>query len=204
MAVNDIYQATVTGSIDGQQTNNVLNFRDSDVLVGDENTLAEAICECFIDSLIPGLSSDFTLQQVSVKKILPTAGNEAIFTPATGAIGGIAGSLPSFNAAVLSLRTAKGSKSGRGRMYLAGLPNTGENASRVSDSLQSVIVAFAVCMIGKFVSGPLLEGFEWGVLSKKNLAATPGDQSSWWSPITETVVNQSIGTMRSRKIGSGS
>jgi hypothetical protein len=204
MANNEIVQLTIKGTLDGQDTNNVLHLRSTSSILYDEEALAEAIIECFVDSLLPGLSSDFTLHSVSAKRILPSVGNEVIVNAPANSNGLVSGSLPSFNAAVISLRSAVGSKSGRGRMYIAGIPNSGETASMVSTSLQSTLAAFVTCMFGKFVSDLSLSGFEWGVFSRKNHQAVPNDMPSWWRAITSASVNSAIGTMRSRKVGSGS
>lgn len=203
MALGDIVQVTVNGEIDGQRTANVLHFKDQVVATGDESTLAQAVMDCVTSALLTGLTTDYKLTSVSAKRILPTVGNEVILVAPGGSAGSIAGSLPSFNAAVISLRSNRAGKSGRGRMYIAGIPNSGESASQVSSTLQAVLAAFITCLVGKFVGLLPSEGFNWGIFSRKNYALTPGTESTWWSEVTQAVVNSDIGTMRSRKLKVG-
>jgi hypothetical protein len=204
MAAGEIYQATIEGKLDGQITNNVMHFRGTNNITGSEQSLADSVLDCVLTTLLPGLSNEFHIDRVRVRRILPTAGNEVTAEAPGNSLGATTGSLPSFNAAVLSLRSANGSKSGRGRMFIAGIPTGGEAASQVSDTLQTTLVAFIACLAGKFISGLSTSGMEWGVLSRKNYAANPSTESSWWNAITSVLVNDAIGTMRSRKLKHGS
>ncbi|MFY7869247.1 MAG: hypothetical protein ACOVQN_07070 [Exiguobacterium sp.] len=204
MAIGDIVQVTIEGEIDGQKTNNVLHFRATDLLLGSETTLAQGVLDCVKNSLLPGISVDWKVLRVRARKIYPTAGLEYVVDGGGINAGSAGGSLPSFNAAIISLRTATGGRSGKGRMYIAGLPTNGEDKSKLSALFTSVLASFITCMVSKFITAPLTSGFNWGIVSRKKQIAAPNDPSQWFMPVTQAVINTDVGTMRSRKIGYGS
>lgn len=199
MATGDIIEVVIKGEHDGQETNNVLHFKLNS---GDEDEggVADAVKECIVDSLLAALSGEWTGKGVYAKKIYPTTSVEQI-SSLIGEDGEGGAGLPSFNAALFSLRTAHAGKSGQGRMFVPGIPEASQVGSVLEASAITALSAFVTCMVGKFITGTFAA--DWGVVSRKNKAATPGTVANWFFPLTEVVVNPDIASMRSRKKGRG-
>lgn len=208
-AVNDLFQVRVKGFLHNQECNNVLHFKaitaDGDV----ELHLIQALIECFVMHLLPGLSSAYILDTVIWKRVHPTLGPDFITTFPPASIGAIVGdSVPSFCAALLSIRTAQGGRSKRGRMFLAGLPESGTTQSGINTSAPTwtAILAFAACLVDKFIDNAELGTgrYHLGIYSRLiGGAAFPYGATGFTPAVTVSpVVN--IATMRSRKVGRGS
>lgn len=201
MAVGDIYQVSIKTELQGQQCFNVLNFEGTDIFL-DRDDLASAIKTSYF-ILKNGLSVDLKFKEVRVKKIWPEAGDELIDSYANNSVGEGGAALPSFNAALVQLRTGVGGRSGRGRVYLPGLPEVSTTAGSLDSALQTFIVNWLVDMATRFIGEAVTSGFRWIVMSRKNFATTPGNKDSWRRYITSAVLVPPVSSMRSRKIGSG-
>src|SRR5215216_4600299 len=170
--VGDLYQVRVVGRIEGQETNNIFHFKctgaDPDVLTH----LILVFIQCFIDHLLPVLSSAWALEKIVWKRVSPTLGPEIVSVPVgAGAGGGNAAALPSYSSVVFSIRTALGGKSHRGRTFFAGIPENVTNGSKVNiaDPFWAAALAFAACVIAGFVPGdpPGAPSWAFGVYSRK-------------------------------------
>lgn len=209
-ATGDIWQVLIQGRIEEQQCENVLFFRaatpDPDVLAG----LVADIIECFLTALVPKLSATYTFEQLVARRIYPDTNAEVIYIPAAGVAvqGAAAGDAePSFVSALISLRTTRGGRSGRGRMFIAGIPE-GETASSyllTESDLWLALLAFCVCMLGKFIVGdpPAPASWEWGVFSRKIGGFKAPFLPAGFAPMTEAKPIRLLATTRSRKIGRG-
>lgn len=208
-AVNDLFQVRVKAFLHGQEVNNVLHFKaitaDGDV----ELHLIQVLIECFMTHLIPGLSSAITLDTIVWKRVSPTLGPDFITTFPPLAAGTLIGdSLPSFCAALLSIRTAQGGRSKRGRMFLAGLPETASTQSNIGTGTPTwaAILAFAACLVDKFIDNPELGTgrYALGIYSRLiGGSAFPYGAGGFTPAVSVNAVNL-VATMRSRKVGRGS
>lgn len=208
-AENDLFQVRIKGFIEGQETNNVLHFlctaASPDVEVG----LILKLLQCFILHLVPVLSNKWTLDTVVWKRVSPTLSPDFITVPAEDNVGLLTtDSLPTFNAALVSIRTAQGGRSKRGRMFLAGIPESATVGSRfnLTDPTWLGILAFVQCVITSFVENAELgtDKFNLGVYSRKiGGAAFPYNLTGFAAANNLTPVSL-LATMRSRKIGKGS
>jgi hypothetical protein len=210
VSAGQIVQVLVQGTIENQQCENVWYFRaqnaDPDMV---QNLLAD-IATCLIGSLIPGLSTAYTLERLLGKVVSPIVGPEAEFVPAVGANieGDITGdSEPSFVSGLISLYTERGGRSGRGRIYIAGVAESDTVGSliNVEGPLWAALGAFLVCMLAKFKSRDVTaEGdYDWGVMSRKIGGAKPPFLATGYAQITRGVVRRELATTRSRKVGRG-
>lgn len=210
-ALNDLYQVRVKGRIDGQETNNVMVFRcisaggDSDVLTH----LILVLAQCFIDHLLPVLSSAFTLEQIIWKRVSPTLGPEIVSIPTGfGAAGAAGEQLPSFTSALVSIRTAAGGRRKRGRMFIPGAPLTAVNGSSwdPGNAFWIALVAFAACLVTNFIPGdpPAANSWQLGVYSRANGGATFPYGLAGFTPMKEALPQALVATTRSRKVGRGS
>lgn len=209
VATGEVVQVLVQGTIEGQQCENVWYFRaqaaDPDVLL---HLLADIVA-CLLP-LIPYLSSTYRLERLKAKIVSPAVGLEEEWTPATTdtVLGEATGDgRSSYDACLLSLRTTRPGKSGKGRTYLAGVPESDTVGSEISieSPLWGALIAFAACMVGKFHPRDVVAAgdYEWGVMSRKIGGAKPPFLSAGFAPIIKVIPDHFLATQRSRKVGRG-
>lgn len=205
----EIVQVLVQGVIEEQQCENVWYFRaqalDPDMLLH----LLTAVAQCML-ALIPSLSSTYRLERIKGKVVAPGVGAEEEWLPETTdtIIGASAGDAePSFVSALLSLHTTRGGRSGRGRVYLAGVPEGQTVGSYINRELDLwvALAAFAVCMLDKFKARDVPVGgdYDWGVMSRKIGGLKPPFLTTGYARIVRVVPKDLLATTRSRKIGKG-
>lgn len=208
-AVNDLFQVRVKGFIEGQETNNVFHFICKSQSADVEVALILKLIQCFVIHLLPVLANKWTLDTVQWKRVSPTLSPEFITVPAEDNVGTIAtDSLPTFNAALVSIRTNEGGRSKRGRMFLAGIPESATIGSRfdLTGPTWLGIVAFVNCLVTEFVTNAELgtDTFHLGVYSRKiGGSAFPYALAGFTAAAQLSPVSL-LATMRSRKIGKGS
>jgi hypothetical protein len=209
VATGDIVQVLVQGSIEEQQCENVWYFRaqavDPDMLL---HLLAD-IAQCVL-ALIPSLGSTYRLERIKGKVVAPAVGAEEEWIPDPGASveGASAGDTePSFVSALISLYTTRGGRSGRGRIYLAGVPEGQTIGSKINRDLAlwAALAAFVACMLNKFKARDVTAAgnYDWGVMSRKIGGLKPPFLVAGYAPIIRAVVKEELATTRSRKLGHG-
>lgn len=209
-AINDLWQLTVEGEIEGQFTANVWHFKTTAASADVDLGLVLVFLNCFITNLLPVLTSKYTLNGVRWKKVAPVLGNE-FFHPAPPASvgGGDDNAEPSFVSALFSIRTSLGGRSHRGRKYIAGIPEDQTDGSRIfaePDALWAALLAFAACVIGAFVNvdlTPATSGFQLGVYSRKLGGAAFPFGAAGFTPAVSMTPDRQLATTRSRKVGRG-
>lgn len=208
---NDTYQVRVVGRIEGQETNNIWYFRcasgagDADVLTH----LILVLLSCLTTHLLPVLSSAWTLERIVWKRVYPTLGPELVSIPqGQSAGGGNASALPSFNSAVMSIRTAMGGRSHRGRTYFAGIPEAATIGSTLDPghAFWAGLINFALCCVQHFIVGdpPGANAWQMMVYSRKLGGAHFPFGNAGFTPVKELLPVSLLGTTRSRKVGRGS
>lgn len=207
-AVNDAYEIRLNGRQEGQQTTNVWHFvctgADPDVLTN----LIMVFVQCFLDNLLPVLSSAWTFEEVRWKKVSPVLGPENVLIPAGAGPGGTAGpAMPSLNSACLSLRTLLGGGSHRGRKYIAGIPEAATLNSFFDKEHAFWLgaVAFAACVLLNFKPGDPPGAPSWAVsvYSRKIGGAVFPYNANGFTAIETITPDEIVATTRSRKIGRG-
>jgi hypothetical protein len=200
---NTIVRVVIKGSLHLQETNNVLHFGFTG-LEPNYLQLITDIIDCIFTTLRPAVSEDWKLEMVSAQQLWPVRLDPIEKTPdavtqGTGLPGGV-----SFSAYLIRVRTGLGGRTNRGRMYIAGTIENDVNLSRLTDSGLAKVVAFAACMVGKFVTTPTsTKAFEIGVLSRKELAAPLANEQVAFTEATSLVAVREVKSMRSRQIGHG-
>jgi len=151
MAIGDIYQVTVSGTLHGQLTNSVLHYRET-VSGGADGSVQLATA---IDATLAGVSFranassewryDFTVSQ----RIRPLPILLAV-TVNLNAGAGQAGSnsLPSSVASVIRKRTALAGRKFRGRTYIPGVPSAVEVDSQLTAAGLTALQTLATQMAG--------------------------------------------------------
>lgn len=210
-AVNDLFEVRLQGRIEGQETDNVMHFKCVGASTDVELHLIQVLLTCFIENLLPVLTSGWTLERVVWKKVGPVLGVEQISIPTGGpaAGGGSAAALPSYCSAVISKRTLTGGKSHRGRMYIAGIPEdqTTGSALNTEGDLWLGLLAFATCVLTNFVHPDPAGGsnlFDLIVYSRLLGGSAFPYGLTGSTDVREFVPVQQLGTTRSRKVGRGS
>lgn len=209
-AAGSVWQVLVQGNIEDQQCENVIYFRTP---LGDSDVLAHLIAdlvECFVTGLVPVLSDSYVFERIVARQIVPTVTEEVIYTPPSNmAVQGAAAgdSEPSYVSALISLRTTRAGRSGRGRMYIAGVPEGDTIRSRINTEadLWIGLLAFITCMLGKFLTQdpPVADKWEWGVFSRKIGGFKAPFSAQGFAPVRSAQPIQYLSTTRSRKVGRG-
>lgn len=208
--LNDVYKVRMQGRIEGQVTFNVFYFKsvsgagDTDVL----DHLIMALFSCFIDHLVPVMPISYRYEKMIWQKVFPDVGPEFETLPPDSAVGETAGdALPSFCSSLVSVRTSRAGKSGRGRIYLAGIPESASNQSFFDPSgpYWVALVAFAACLATKFIIGdpPGDNAWQMMVYSRKLGGNTLPIGNAGLAPVTNFVPRQQLATTNSRKVGRG-
>jgi hypothetical protein len=207
-SVGDAFQVKVVGRVEGQETNNILNFIAATSIDNVETRLILALAECFITNLLPVLTSKWTFEHIMWKQTKPVLGVEMItIPPGAGAGGGSANALPSLNSACISIRTAQGGRSKRGRMYIPGIPEdaTTDSQFNTEGPFWAALIAFAACVVTKFVVGdpPAANSFQMEVYSRKLGGASFPYTTPGFTPVVSLTPDVIVATTRSRKLGRG-
>lgn len=207
-ATNDCWQVRVQGRMEGQVTENVLHFKTLSDTDDIELRLIAALVSCFVTHLIPVVTSAWSLERVVWKQVTPVLGVEHVYTTGLPVAGsGPATALPSFNSAVLSIRTLQGGRSHRGRMYIPGIPEAATTISAfdTGNAFWTGLVNFAACLVTTFVFhdpvGPNHQQLE--IYSRKLGGATFPYGAAGFTPAETVTPVVQIGTTRSRKVGRG-
>lgn len=206
--IGDAYQVRIKGFLAGQECNNVWHFRAETGSSDVEVDLILKLIDCFVTHLLPGLSVAYTADTVVWKKVAPTLGPDFITPFPPDSVGAIAGDfIPTFSAALVSIRTAAGGKSKRGRAFLAGLPEAGVtgNSMPTGGATWLAIVAFVACVVSAFIENAELGTGRFGfyVYSRKlGGASFPYGIAGFERAVSLNPVAL-IATMRSRKQGRG-
>jgi len=206
----DIVQVLHQYDLEGQKCENVWYFRaqalDPDILA---NLLA-AIATCLIPILVPKLSTSYTFERLRAKVVSPAVGPEVDYYAGVGvATAGVAAGdgLPSHDSAIVSLYTERGGRSGRGRIYIGGVPEGDTIKSYINTEapLWGAILAFLVCMLATFKPHdvPAAGDYDWGVMSRKLGGLKPPFLPAGYAMITRAEPRRELATTRSRKIGHG-
>lgn len=209
VATGEIVQVLVQGTIEEQQCENVWYFRaqanDNDFLLH----LLANIAQCML-ALVPILAPSYRLDRIKGKVVSPGVGAEEEWLPEpTDTVTGEAAgdSEPSFVSALISLYTTRGGRSGRGRIYIAGVAEQDTVGSYINReaALWAALAAFAACMLDKFKPRdvPVAGNYDWGVMSRKIGGNKPPFLPGGYAMITRAVPKDLLATTRSRKVGRG-
>jgi len=208
---NILWHVTLVYTLHSQICQNGFYFTNKNAL--DDSTLllggyAQQVCVSFYNRIYPAIR-DFQSQEVHYKSLLcttliPHEGpiGELPFGVAEGLTGGEA--LPSYCAAILTLRTGFSGKSNRGRLYFAGIAE--------DDAADSLLLPDAFTKLEN-IGGQLLNNYGlfgsdpdlyYIVFSKKFGYSSGGVWSAAGiRQVQQTIPRRNLGTQRHRLIGKG-
>ncbi len=201
-----VVQVSVKGTLHGVETVNVLNF-GTDTVNPNYVQLCLDIIDCIRTALRPGLTSQWKLNKLVARELYPVLADPIDVYPTTELIGSGLPGLPSFVAALITLNTGGGGRSGRGRIFIAGVVANDTASGRILTGNLAPFTAFLTCMAGKFINQvepAVVRNFQWGVLSRKNAGVSFATANTAFRNVTSTKVSDLLATMHSRKIGVGS
>lgn len=177
-------QVRIIGTLHGVQTVNVLHFATNttelDVAPPSPllTALVEAVLECVIETLLPAVTSDWTVTRVEGVFIYNGGGSPltdpVIATAPGGSVGERGAASNSFAASLMNLRTGVVGRRGRGKIFLPPPGEADVTASDIANDVLVLLAAFATCMAGKFLGTSPTTAWRFGVLSRTILAQTVG------------------------------
>jgi len=140
MAVGDIHQVTVVQELHSQTVLNVFHYRITAVGVGnaDANLLAAFLAGPWTQ-MKTALSDELEFVKNISQRILPSPPLVGVDDPTASGNGDVAGgSLPTSVAAVVTKRTANAGRRYRGRTFLAGVPISHEEDSKIANAFMGL------------------------------------------------------------------
>lgn len=202
---NRIVQATIVGSLHGQETNNVLHFgvNPAEILL---TQLAVAIVTCLVSTFRPMAGDDWLLEKVTVRELYPNLSDPVDYIHNVTVAGTGLPSSPSFVANLARIRTGLGGRRNRGRIFLPAVVENDVTSSRLTDSAMTKFQAFCACLVGQFVKQGELAApdFEIGVLSRTKAKEVGQTIETAFTPATSITPVREVARMGSRRIGHGS
>lgn len=164
----------------------------------------DAVVAALGASPLTGFSDQCSLEAITVVDIQP-----GVIPTQTFGMAPIAGTvvdanpLPPQSAAVISLKTGlkavEGAFAARGRMYMPGIPQTGQISGFLQVGFQVALVDFATLLEDAFVTDGT--AYQWHVVS-----LTPGSKPVTVraiQPVTQFTVNNVVRSQRRREFGVG-
>jgi hypothetical protein len=206
-----VAQAAIVGRLHGNTINNVFWFsRPGELGTPDWPAilaaLGVAILDCAITHLLPGLSSQYSLESIRCTLMSDANKQQHITSAPANSVGALGESLPSFVAATATFYTPYIGDTRRGGMRVAGIPEANQALGVMSGTPNAALLAFFNCMLGKFKWDTGTEAWDWIVYSRK-LGYTPPSTYSPninnYAPITQVVLRTNLGSQNSRKNARG-
>lgn len=210
-AVGEIHEVVLKMRQESQQVLNVLHFRCDNSVDDMETRLLVALLTCLSTILRPVSASTWQIVGAQGKRVYPDVGPiyevgpvdpDEVQGEATG------DALPSFCSIVVNIHSIRGGRSGRGRMFIPGIPEGATQGSAVptTNPYWAAIIQYLACVAGHFIHGDDLPGANQiaiGVLSRKLGNNKPPYTAVQFARATRLIPNNLIKTTNSRKIGHG-
>lgn len=210
--IGNIYQVRTVGKLEGQDCINVIHFQ---ALQADRDIVTDLLVVfylCFLEQLVPHLSSAFVLSRMEVKRVGPTLGPIFEHSGTTGDVltGAAEGDgLPSFVSVKADIRCERGGRSGHGSIAIGGIPEGATVLSTINTAgdFWTHFQSWLECVRAAFLMG---HGFDdtrkfcLGVVSRKAGAIKPPFTTAQFSRAVSLSAQPHVGSNNSRKIGHGS
>jgi hypothetical protein len=210
-----LYRIKLIGELHGQLTETAFHFVTSEVSAFDRYDLElNALMEAFIQSILP-LWQGFCSQEWAAKTVtgITLIPAQEVFIEKGIVNGGGSqpdDSLPSFCAALLSLRTGKGGRSRIGRLYVPGVAEGLSSQSRLEGNYLGLLRNLGAALTSTFGNNGSYPWNRYGVFSRKlgvtrHLLPTPhlDYSAAGFQIVTTTVPRPEVATMRRRKLARG-
>lgn len=210
-AVGTIHQLDVLMRQEGQHIMNSYFVRCDTTVDSMEERALRILLECYLNALIPVSGSNLLIEGVRGKEVAPTLGPiyEIIPLGTDDAQGNDVGdTLPSHISLCINLHTERGGRSGRGRVFLPGIPEAASQGSYIlaTNPYWLAVLAFVVCMANGFIhigDPPGANQLQWGVMSRKIGGVKPPYTVGGFAAVTRAVPRNILGSSNTRKVGRG-
>lgn len=210
-AAGELHEVVLKQRQEGQTVLNVLYFRCDTAVDDMETRLLVALLTCLATVLRPGQGSNWQIVGAQGKRVYPDLGPiyEALPPDPLEVQGEAAGdTLPTYCSVVVNIHTTRGGRSGRGRMFLAGIPEGASQGSHIetTNPYWTIILNYLACVAATFLNAADELGenrISLGVLSRKLGNPKPPFTAAQWARATKLVPNNLLKTTNSRKIGHG-
>jgi hypothetical protein len=207
----EIHEVVLRQRQEGQEVLNVLYFRCDTAVDDMETRLLLALLVCLTTILRPGQGSNWQVVGARGKRVSPTVGPiYEVAPPDPDEIQGeaVGDTMPTFTSVVVNIHTVRGGRSGRGRMFIAGIPEGATQGSAIptTNPYWTIIINYLACIAGSFINGEDELGdnrISLGVLSRKLGTLKPPFAANQWARATKLIPNNLLKTTNSRKIGHG-
>lgn len=210
-AVGEIHEVVLKMRQESQQVLNVLHFRCDNSVDDMETRLLLALLVCLSTILRPVAASTWQIVGAQGKRVYPDVGPiYEMAPPDPDEVQGeaLGDALPSFCSIVVNIHSIRGGRSGRGRMFIPGIPEGASQGSAVptTNPYWTAIINYLACVAGSFINGDDLPGanqISLGVLSRRLGNLKPPYTATQFARATKLIPNNLIKTTNSRKIGHG-
>jgi hypothetical protein len=200
----------ILGKLHGQDCINVLHFatntQGTDAAGTDALILAlmTAVLQCITDQLLPGVTSEYTLEALEATQIFPVKGDPMVSAAPANSVGGRGPTSASFISTLVQIRTGLGGRSHRGRMFLPPAGEADTNVSVLADDALTQFQQFVTCVVTKFAGAAPATDWRLGVLSRKGATKDDPKFNANFTEAKTLLVNRVAAIMGTRKVGRGS
>jgi hypothetical protein len=207
----EIHEVVLKMRQEGQEVLNVLHFRNDTNVDDMETRLLLALVVCLTTILRPGSGSNFQVVGARGKRVYPDVGPiYEVAPPDPTEVQGeaVGDTSPTFVAVVVNIHSLRGGRRGRGRMFIAGVPEGATQGSHIetTNPYWTIIINYLACIAGSFINTEDELGdnrISLGVLSRASGNAKPPYNANQWARATKLIPNNLLKTQNSRKIGHG-
>lgn len=207
-------QARIVGSLHGQDTVNVLHFATNTAELDISppspllTALVTAILECVIETLLPGVTQDWTARYVDARFVYngggsPIGSDPVIATAPPDSVGELGPCSVSFASTLVNLRSGLGGRHGRGKMFLPPAGEAQTANSLLDEPTLTLITAFLTCMAGKFLGSSPTTDWRLGVLSRALAGPTNASFNAGFFIVSQLSPVARVAVLSRRKIGHG-
>lgn len=211
-AVGEVWEVVLEGRQESQQVLNVMHFRARGAVADVELTLLRQVIVCILTALRPVMGANYQVVRAKGKQVAPILGPEIELMPESGeAVQGAeeGDTLPSYVSLCINIHTTRGGRSGRGRMFIPGIPEAATQGSfiPIDNPFWIGVLAYIACIADSFIHpDELAEANKWdlGVMSRKIGGFKPPYLPAGFARATRLTAKNALGTTRSRKVGKGS
>lgn len=211
-AAGEVYEVVMEGRQEGQQVLNVMHFRARGPVDDVELRLLRALVICLLTQLRPLMGANYQFVRCVGKRVSPDLGPIIESLPEAGE--GVQGAdegdtLPTYVSIVVNIHSTRGGRSGRGRMFIPGVPESASQGSFIptDNPYWAGIIAYLQCVASQFIHPTELaeaNTFDIGVMSRKIGGPKPPYLATGFARATALKPNNALATTRSRKVGHGS
>jgi hypothetical protein len=211
-AAGEVWEVVLEGRQESQQVLNVMHFRARGAIADVHLTLLRQVIVCILTALRPVMGANYQVVRAYGKRVSPDVGPVLEVMPEIGeAVQGAeeGDTLPSYVSLCANIHTTRGGRSGRGRMFIPGIPEAASQGSfiPIDNPFWIGVLAYIACIASSFIhQDELGEANKWdlGVMSRKIGGVKPPYLAAGFARATRITVKNALGTTRSRKVGKGS